>query len=142
MTDCVNIRTYKPSDLGALLRMFEAGNFDYELPDLDSGIFVSKTVLENGNGQVEMALLGRLTVEMYMLLDPTVGTPRERWEKFLKLHEAVEREMRVNGIHDVHAWIPPKIAKSFGRRLAGLGWIRDDAFTPYVKYIGGKEARR
>lgn len=35
------------------------------------------------------------------------------------------------GLDDAHAWLPPPVAKRFGRRLTALGWIRDDGWTPY-----------
>ena len=77
----------------------------------------------------------RLTAEAYLLLDPREGTPREHWQWLLALHEAARRDAWQRGLEDVHAWLPPPIAKKFGRRLAGLGWRRDDAWTPYCKRL-------
>jgi len=59
------------------------------------------------------------------------GTPRERWQWLLALHEAARRDAWQRGLEDVHAWLPPPIAKKFGRRLEHLGWRRDDSWTPY-----------
>jgi hypothetical protein len=39
------------------------------------------------------------------------------------------------GFDDAHAWLPPPIARRFGRRLEALGWIRDDAWTPYCRRL-------
>jgi hypothetical protein len=39
------------------------------------------------------------------------------------------------GLDDAHAWLPPPIARRFGRRLESLGWIRDDAWTPYCRRL-------
>lgn len=58
---------------------------------------------------------------------------RERYAQLLALHQAGERDLLARGLHDAHAWLPPPIARRFGRRLAALGWIRDDAWTPYCK---------
>ncbi len=81
------------------------------------------------------AALLRLTAEAYLLLDPRAGMPRERWQRLFALHAAAERDAWQRGLEDVHAWLPPPIAKKFGRRLERLGWLRDDAWTPYCKRL-------
>jgi len=86
-------------------------------------------------GKIIGAALLRLTAEAYLLLDPRAGTPRERWQWLLALHAAAEREAWQRGLEDVHAWLPPPIAGKFGKRLARLGWLRDDAWTPYCKKL-------
>ena len=58
---------------------------------------------------------------------------RERYSQLIALHGAGERDLIARGLHDAHAWLPPPIARRFGKRLAALGWIRDDAWTPYCK---------
>jgi hypothetical protein len=88
-----------------------------------------------GQGEILGAALLRLTAEAYLLLDPRAGTPRERWQWLLALHEAACRDAWQRGLEDVHAWLPPPIAKKFGRRLERLGWLRDDAWTPYCKRL-------
>jgi hypothetical protein len=81
------------------------------------------------------AALLRVTSEAYLLLDPGLGTPRERWRWLLGLHAATEQDAARRGLEDVHAWLPPHIAAKFGKRLTKLGWIRDDAWTPYCKRL-------
>jgi hypothetical protein len=84
-----------------------------------------------------MASLARLTCEMYLLIDrdasetSSAGNPQERYARLLALHQAEERDLLARGLDDAHAWLPPPIAKPFGRRLPKLGWIRDGAWTPY-----------
>lgn len=89
------------------------------------------------NEKIIGAALLRLTAEAYLLLDPKAGTPRERWQWLLALHAAAERDAWHRGLEDVHAWLPPPIAKKFGKRLERLGWVRDDVWTPYCKKLGG-----
>ena len=140
----VRIREYIPSDLDALRRMHAAQGFGYPLPDLESPLFLSKLVLEDdGEGidsgreeanpnssrasssRVTMAILQRLTAETYLLHDSAAGTPRSRWQSFLALHDAARSAAVARGLDDVQAFLPPPIARAFGRRLARLGWTRD-----------------
>ena len=140
----LHVREYKSSDLDAVRRMHAAQGFSYPLPDLESPLFLSKLVLEdNGeeiglgrevahrkslpvsSSRVTMAILQRLTAETYLLHDPAAGTPRRRWKCFLALHEAARDAAIERGLDDVQAFLPPPIARAFGRRLTRLGWTRD-----------------
>lgn len=63
------------------------------------------------------------------------GNARQRWAQFLALHRAGELDLLARGLDDAHAWLPPQIARRFGRRLESLGWLRDDSWTPYCKRL-------
>jgi len=151
----MRIREYTPYDFDALRSMHAAQGFGYPFPDLESPLFISKLVLEdelddslNEVGDVEgrevvhrnspsgtsaapkrsriaMAALLRLTAETYLLHDPAAGTPRLRWQRFLTLHEAARNSAAARGLDDVQAFLPPRVARAFGRRLARLGWTHD-----------------
>jgi hypothetical protein len=143
------VREYTEDDLDALRAIHAAQGFDYALPDLSNPLFVTKLVLADAagtkgkgagagssavtdqSGRIIGAALLRLTAEAYLLLDPKAGTPRERWQWLLALHAAAERDAWHRGLEDVHAWLPPPIAKKFGKRIERLGWRRDDTWTPY-----------
>ena len=129
------VRGYTESDLDALRRMHALQGFDYAFPDLSDPIFVSKLVVEDESGRAAMASLARLTCEIYLLADPGAGNPRERYARLVELHRAGERDLLARGLDDAHAWLPRPIAKRFGRRLAALGWVRDDAWTPYCRRL-------
>jgi hypothetical protein len=128
------VREYRESDLAQLRAIHAAQGFEYALPDLSNPLFVTKLVLAEGGAICGAALL-RLTAEAYLLLDPRVGTPRQRWQSLLALHAAAERDAWKRGLEDVHAWLPPPIAAKFGKRLARLGWQRDDTWTPYCRKL-------
>ena len=131
----MRIREYNESDLSQLKGIHASQGFDYPFPDLDNPLFVTKLVLTDGDEKILGAALLRLTAETYLLLDPKAGPPRERWQSLLTLHTATHRDAWQRGLEDVHAWLPPRIAKKFGRRLQRLGWIRDDTYTPYCKRL-------
>ena len=149
------IREYHNSDLADLRAIHAAQGFDYALPDLSNPLFVTKLVLtdksetpqhgtDDGSSRAtshepRATIIGgallRLTAEAYLLLDPRVGTPRQRWQWLLALQAATERDAWKRGLEDVHAWLPPPIAEKFGKRLARLGWQRDDIWTPYCRKL-------
>ena len=139
----MRVREYNEADIDALVAMHRAQGFDYAFPNLADPIFVSQLVLEDedssgtgkGTSKIVMASLARLTCEMYLLVDPHAGTPRERYARLMELQRAGAADLRARGLDDAHAWLPPPIAKRFGRRLEGLGWIRDDAWTPYCQRL-------
>jgi len=79
----------------------------------------------NCQPRIAMAVLLRLTAEAYLLHDPAAGTPRQRWQRFLALHQAAQRSAAARGLDDVQAFLPPRVARAFGRRLSRLGWTQD-----------------
>jgi hypothetical protein len=130
------VREYRDGDLPELRRIHAAQDFSYEFPDLENPLFVSKVVLaEDDGGSVLGAALLRLTAEAYLLLDPRSGTPHERWQRVQILQHATEQDAWRRGLEDVHAWLPPRVAKRFGKRIERLGWVRDDSWRPYWKRV-------
>ena len=155
----MQVRAYEPQDLEALQRIHAAQGFTYAFPDLQNPLFLTKLVLTGDEpsreeapspvraqhccaptsktdpSKIVGAALLRLTAEAYLLLDPSAGSPRQRWQWLLGLHVATEHEAARRGLEDVHAWLPPEIAAKFGKRLTKLGWVRDDVWTPYCKRL-------
>ncbi len=130
----MRIRDYTPADESALRKIHAAQGFDYPFPDLSNQLFLTRLVLEDDAGRPLMAALGRVTCEVYLLAQPSAGTPQERWQRLLALHEAMRQTLRAQGFEDATCWIPPRIERAFGRRLRRLGWVRDAwaAFTRRV----------
>jgi hypothetical protein len=131
----MRVREYNDGDLAALRAMHAQQSFDYAFPDIADPIFVSKLVVEDESGRTVMASLARITCEMYLLANPQAGTPRERYARLIALHDAGERDLLARGLDDAHAWLPPRVAARFGRRLEALGWVRDAAWTPYCRKL-------
>lgn len=118
------IRPYMTSDAIDLREIFGKQGFDYACPEFSDPGFVSKTVFEK-DGKAGMAVLCRLTAEAYFFMDKEFGAPDEKWAAFLQLHEAAREDCLRRGLDDVYCWIPPMLAKSFGKRLMRLGWGRN-----------------
>ena len=120
----MQVRAYTDADLEALRAMHAAQGFGYAFPDLADPLFLVRGVVEE-EGRPRMAALLRLTAEAYLLADPAEGSPRQRWRWLVGLHEAVRHEAAARGLADVQAFLPPRVAQAFGRRLGSLGWRRD-----------------
>jgi hypothetical protein len=142
----MHIREYTAADLESLRRLHSAQGMPYQFPDLTNPLFLTKLVIErdspdadsreageressscdvSANREIVGAILLRLTSEAYFLLDPRLGTPRDRWQALLMLHEAARTDAARRGLDDAHAWLPPQVANAFGRRLSRLGWFRE-----------------
>lgn len=119
------VREYRDSDLEMLKRWHAAQGSAYPFPDLDQPTFFAKLVLEDGQGRPVMAALGRQTCEAYLLTE-AAGTPLERFQQLGILERAALEYACEKGFQDAHCWLPPAIAKRFGRRLEAMGWVRDD----------------
>lgn len=131
----MTVRFYRPDDLPQLERIHQAQGFEYEFPDLSDPLYFIKLVGEE-NGRIVNAGIAHLTAEIYFLADLSSGTPEHRFENFKQLHEAgCETAYRQGGLSDLHCWLPPQVAKPFGRRLLRLGWQRP-LWTDYVKELG------
>ena len=130
----MRIREYTPADDAPLRAMHAAQGFDYPFPDLSNQLFVTRLVLEDDNGRPLMAALGRVTCEVFLIADPRSGTPQDRWQRLVAMHEAMRRALHAQGFEDATCWIPPRIERAFSRRLRRLGWVRD-AWTAFSRHV-------
>ena len=97
------------------------GDEGYPAAQFASGVL---SIAPRGSDIIAAVFL-RLTAEAYFLLDPCAGSPRDRWRALLLLHEAARGEANRRGLDDAHAWLPPQVARAFGRRLTRIGWTRE-----------------
>lgn len=112
-------------DVPVLRKLYEEHGFEYDFPDLEQDEFFAKLVLVDEDDVPRQAILMRITAEMFLLQDKNWETPGIRNEAFARIHEAARRVADAVGVKDVHAWLPPEIEKSFGRRLkTRFGWVQ------------------
>src|ERR1700719_981919 len=67
-------------------------NDDAEGREVADASSLRENLLPGNFPRVTMAILQRVTAETYLLHDPSAGTPRQRWQSFLALHEAARRD--------------------------------------------------
>jgi hypothetical protein len=119
----MEIREISSEDHPRLMELHEKMALGYPL-DLADPNMVIKMGLFNGSPAPIAAILGRATSEAYLLLDCAWGTPERRWEAVLRVVAAAHAQAKLLGFSDVHVWLPPKIEKTFARRLKKLGFMQ------------------
>lgn len=124
------IRDYKAEDLAAIEDMFRRSGLPSEcMPDANHPLFLIKKVAVANNNPV-MAAFTKLTAEQFLLVDHEWETPGERWAMLHHLRDAVVSAVDAQGIQDLTIWCPPKVEKSFGKRLEILGFVK----SPWQSY--------
>lgn len=92
------------------------------MPDFETTNFASNKVVTD-EGMPVVGAAAKVTVEIYGYSDATWGTPGLRLAALKLLHAEIEKELKQQNILTVHAWLPPQVAKAFGRRLVKIfGW--------------------
>lgn len=138
------IRDFEPKDLEATKRIHAAQGFAYEFPKLtvrdpDGGrrenpLYFIKLVDER-EGQIVQAAFAHLTAEIYFLLDPKWSTPQERHLAFLEMMDVGrQKAWHPGGLEDLHAFLPPQVERSFGKRLLAHGWNKAP-WSPYFTEV-------
>lgn len=123
-------------DLPQIERMHAQNNFAFEFPDLNDPLWHIKLVGEQ-DGRIVNAAFSHLTSEVYGFFDPKAGTPSERYDNFRLLEDVgCKVAYHQGGLSDLHVFLPPRIAKAFGRRLMQAGWKRP-LWTSFAKELRG-----
>lgn len=125
------IRNLQSGDIEHLAAIHAKQGFAYDLPDLDSPLFVVCKVATNGRSVPIAGAALRLTAEAFLLIDPDA---EKKANVVLALHEAVRRAAADAGLADVQALLPPPIEKKFGWQLMRLGWKRHE-WTLYSRSV-------
>jgi hypothetical protein len=120
----MTVRDLNFLDWYVIQKWHRESGFEYPLPNPQDESFAAMKLVLEGNQPVGAAL-ARMTVEMYLFVEPSHGTPAMRLQILRLLHQEIEKEMRKQKIKTMHAWLPPQLAKSFGRRLKKMfGWYK------------------
>lgn len=92
-------------------------------------LFVVKAIYEHEGKPALMSFL-KLTSELYLLVDHTVGTPEERWDWLQEFRDYMLREAWIRGLEQMTAFVPREIEDSFEKRLLDLGFVK----SPWQSY--------
>jgi hypothetical protein len=114
------VRSYRESDLGAILDLHRRQNLGYELPEL--GKMAASCIIEEG-GNITHAVFLRGIVEGFWLFDPAREWKRQTLGRLLVLHKEVERIAAKDNIEEIDVWIPPQVLdKKMDLTMLKLGW--------------------
>jgi hypothetical protein len=127
------IRDYRPSDFEAIKKIHESTQIDYEMPELNSRLFLVKKVLEL-DGVVRAAAGMYVQLECYLWLDKTDwADPDQKMLAIKALDRESMEEAWLKGIDCAVLWLPPGMER-FGTRLEDIGFTRDrDGWHTYSK---------
>jgi hypothetical protein len=126
------VRQMKQEDVPQLERIHAAQGFEYSFPKLDDPLYFIKLVGED-DGRIVNAGIAHLTAEIFFLADLSAGSARQRFDNFVTLErEGCRVAYHQGGLSDLHCWLPPEVARPFGRRLMRLGWKRP-LWTSFAK---------
>lgn len=121
----MQVRPIKDSDLPALRQMYEASGFGYQFPDFKSGMFEAIAVVVDDNDKPIMVAAAERIVQLY-LLRGEIAHPAAALGAIRLLHEALRPALKAKGYREAEAFLPPAIAKNFGRRLMrSFGWLKN-----------------
>lgn len=132
----INVRKYEPGDRAALDSLHERHDPDLWYANPDDPINVETWLVEI-DGLVVAAVTGRHTIEAFLMIDKSYGTPAERWEIIQKLVGVAELRADELGIREVHINIPKKL-RGYAKRLLSLESILYDDRLHLVASVCGR----
>jgi len=131
----MRIRPYEPRDRERLLELQHKHGDEYVFPDPADPLNAYVNLLEADDGALLGAVVGRVTLEGFLLLNRTTGTPSQRWGWARSLYEAGFRTAYNLGVGELHFWVPSRL-RSYVRRLAEVAGLRREdrpSFTVRLK---------
>ncbi len=119
------IRPLQPSDIPSLRQMYELGGLPYTLPDLQGPLMESVLVVTDDNDAPVAACAAERIIQLYLLFDETLH-PAAKMRYIKDLHTHLEVVLKSRGYQEANCFVPPKLEKSFGRRLMrSFNWVRN-----------------
>lgn len=112
----IRVRASKEADRTLVKRAADARELWVQDP-LDPIVLVSLTAVDDDRPVA--VLSARRTVDLFLSIDPDVGTPRSRWRAVRELAEPMRRELSTLGILEAHMSFPPQF-RSLALRAAAL----------------------
>lgn len=132
------LRDFRPEDLEQVKRIHDDSGIEYDLPDLQSPLFLVTKVLDV-DGTIRAAGGLYLQLECYLWLDRSDwASPADKMAAIQALDGAAMHEAWLKGIDCACLWLPPGMDR-FGERLVKeLGFTRDrDGWISYSKRLKG-----
>jgi len=113
------VRRYTPEDRPAIDALRARHGYNYWFADPDDEINPLTLVLEE-DGKIVAAITARRTIEAFLVIDKTHGSPADRWDIVKQLVDRGSAEAADLGVKEVHIGIP-SWQRGWARRLLSLG---------------------
>jgi hypothetical protein len=126
------IRDFLWSDIPAFLAIHKAN----ELPDeclvpFGNPLFIiDRVLIPDAVQKPAMGIFVKVTSEVWLLLDHSVGTPEERWKWLVAITADMRLQAYRKGLEEITAFLPTEVEKSFGSRIESLGFQK----SPWQSY--------
>ncbi len=103
------------------------------LPDAENPAFIVAQCAEI-DGKLAMGAFVKVTGELSLILDHSVGTPKQRWSALKAILDSIEVAAQLKGLEDFAVFVPPDVEKAFGKRLKALGFVKS-TWSAYGKVL-------
>ena len=119
----MRVRRLRASDIPKLQQMAADSGYPYPAPE-DAAIEAVHVVVDE-NDQPVMAAAAKRIIELYLWAG-AFDHPAAKLHAVRLLHESMAAELQARGYSEANAFLPPAIARKFGRRLErSFGWVRN-----------------
>jgi hypothetical protein len=115
-------RDLQPEDIPKLKALHEASGFNYAFPDLTK--MVAASVVVDNDGCIVAASAAEPILQLYLWVSPK--NPATNLLSIRLLHKSLRDKLSKFLYSEANAFLPPEIARSFGRRLERtFGWVKN-----------------
>jgi len=112
----MHVRELRDSDIPTLRAIYEKSGFEYSFPDLRGPLMENVQVVVDEKGQPIMAAAAERILQAYLLVSDGLH-PATKLRGIKMLHDSLATPLREKHYTEINCFIPPTLAKSFGRRL-------------------------
>ena len=118
----MKIRPMVEADEELLREWHASAGLEYDFPDLGHPNIAGVYVVEDEAGKPIMACAAEKILQLYLLCGEGVR-PEIKLAAISGLHETMTVDLRKQGYSEANCFVPPLLAKAFGRRLMKtFGW--------------------
>ena len=115
-------RPITAEDAPAIESLISATNLPY--PSLSSPLIECVQVVIDDSGKIVAAFIAERLVQGYLLM--TEMEPHAKLHAIRLLHSEIPNILRAKCYDSIEAYLPPKLAACFGRRLErSFGWVKN-----------------
>lgn len=131
----MRVRPYCAEDEADLKSIHASQDLGYEFPDLSEPLYFVKLVVVDSQGKLRAAGIARLTAEVFILSDPTLGAQEKKEALDVLLAEGESRMLEA-GMSEYHSFLPPKMNGLERLLCTKYGFVPDE-WPSVFRQIGG-----